>query len=315
VVRVGSQAEGGIKVGDRVGVGAQSDSCLGRVRGPCDECEAGLEQYCDRFIITYNGRHLNGSKTMGGYATHHRCPSHFAIRIPDGVPSEQAAPMMCGGATLYSPLRHHGCGPGKTVGIVGVGGLGHFGVVFAKAMGADRVVGISRRAAKRDEVLQMGADEYIATEDDKDWAKKHRGSLDLIISTVSSSKVCSSALPIHGGGAKKTSRLIRKQAPIVKYLGLLKRDGQMVQVGSPDDGAFTIPPGKLIQKRLTLTGSSIASPGEIRDMLDMVAKTGARFWVEKRPMSEANQAVVDMEDGKARFRYVLVNPTADKSHL
>ena len=169
---------------------------------------------------------------MGGYATYHRCPSHFVFKIPEGVPSEHAAPMLCGGLTLYSPLRKFGCGPGKRVGIVGIGGLGHFGVVFAKAMGAD-VVGISRKAAKRDEVLQMGADEYIATDDDEGWAEKHRGKFDLLVSTVSSAN-----------------------APFEDYVWLLRRDGVLVQVGNPDDGSYTLPLFPLIARRIRITGSS-----------------------------------------------------------
>lgn len=99
--------------------------------------------------------------------------------------------MLCGGITIYSPLKHHGCGPGKTVGIIGVGGIGHFGILFAKALGADKVVAISRRASKKEEALQLGADQYIATEDEPDWAVKHARSLDLIVSTVSSANVSS----------------------------------------------------------------------------------------------------------------------------
>lgn len=95
-------------------------------------------------------------------------PSHFVMKIPDGIASEAAAPMLCGGITLYSPLKNHGCGPGKKVGIIGVGGLGHFGVLFAKALGADKVVGISRKADKKSDVLKMGADEYISTDEDKE---------------------------------------------------------------------------------------------------------------------------------------------------
>lgn len=285
IVRAGSRVEGGLKVGDRVGVGAQSDSCLGRLpRGKCEDCSAGLEQYCPDMVVTYNSKHFNGGKSMGGYANYHRCPSHFVVKIPEGLASEQVAPMLCGGLTLYSPLRKFGCGPGKRVGIVGVGGLGHFGVVFAKAMGAEKVVGISRKAAKRGEVLQMGADEYIATDDDQDWAKKHRGTLDLVVCTISSVK-----------------------APMLDYIGLLRRDGVLVQVGSPDDGQFTLPAGLLISRRASFTGSSIGSPGEMREMLDMAARTEAKFWIETRPMTEANEAILDMGAGKARFRYVLTN--------
>jgi len=110
-------------------------------------------------------------------------PSHFVFKIPEGIAPEAAAPMLCGGITLYSPLKNHGCGPGKKVGIIGVGGLGHFGVLFAKALGADKVVGISRKADKKDDVLKMGADEYVATSEDKDVSILLR-----CVSTVSSSR-------------------------------------------------------------------------------------------------------------------------------
>lgn len=284
IVRVGKQTSG-FKMGDRVGVGAQNDSCRGRLAGPCEECDAGLEQYCPHAMIpTYNALHLNGGKSMGGHATYHRCPAHFVVKIPEGLLSEQAAPMLCGGLTLYSPLKHFGCGEGKSVGVVGVGGLGHFGVVFAKAMGARKVVGISRKRSKKEAVLKMGADEYIATDEDQGWAESHARSLDLIVCTVSSN-----------------------QAPVLDYIGLLKREGVFVQVGSPDDGAFTLPAGPFISKRVRFTGSTIGSPLEMREMLDVAHSTGCKFWVETRPMSEANEAIVDMDAGKARYRYVLTN--------
>lgn len=187
-VRVGSEVTN-IKVGDRVGVGAQSDSCQGR-QGDCEECAMGLEQYCGKKMTpTYDGIHWNGDKSYGGYATYNRVPAHFVVKIPESIPSAAAAPMLCGGVTLYSPLKHNGCGPGKHVGIIGVGGLGHFGVLFAKAMGADKVVAISRKTGKAEDSLKMGADLYIATDDEPDWATKYSRSLDLIVSTVSSIKV------------------------------------------------------------------------------------------------------------------------------
>ena len=126
-----------------------------------------MEQFCEHLVVTYGDKFPNGLPSYGGYGKYHRCPSHFVFKIPEGVPSEEAAPMLCGGITVYSPLKNNGCGPGKKVGIVGVGGLGHFGVLFAKALGADRVVGISRKLDKRDDVLKMGADEYIATDEDQ----------------------------------------------------------------------------------------------------------------------------------------------------
>ena len=195
VVRVGSQVEGDIKLGDIVGVGAQADSCRGR-NGDCEACADGEFSYCPDMRITYNSKHFNGDKTMGGHALYHRANSHFVIKVPDGLDPAFAAPMLCGGITVFSPLRNHGVGPGKTVGIIGVGGLGHFGVVFAKALGADKVVGISRSASKRDEVLQMGADDYIATNEGDEWKKTWANSLDVIVCTISSAKVNSHLLSV-----------------------------------------------------------------------------------------------------------------------
>ncbi|KAL4892490.1 chaperonin 10-like protein [Aspergillus ambiguus] len=283
-VRVGSQAEGGIKVGDRVGVGAQNESCLGR-KGDCEACASGLEQYCPNLMCgTYNSVHMNGGKSYGGYSLYHRTPSHFAIKIPDAIPSAEAAPMMCGGITTYSPLRHFGCGPGKRIGIIGVGGLGHFGIMFAKALGAERVVAISRKANKKEDALKLGADAYIATDEDADWAKNNTRSLDLIVSTVSSSKM-----------------------PITDYIGLLKSNGSFVQLGVPEDGALAIPAAALIMKRVKFSGSLIGSPSEIREMLELAAEKKVHSWIEQVPMKEANQAIQDMEAGKARYRYVLTN--------
>ena len=160
-------------------------------------------------VNTYGSVYPNDEgKSYGGYADYNRTHSRFVFKIPSGLSSEDAAPMLCGGITVFSPLKHNGCGPGKTVGIVGVGGLGHFGVLFAKALGADRVVGISRKASKKDEVLALGADQYIATDDDKYWFVDNARSLDLIVCTVSSEKM-----------------------PLSQYLSLLKVGGTFIQVG------------------------------------------------------------------------------------
>lgn len=282
-MRVGSQAVGNFKVGDRVGVGAQSGACLNH-DGQCKACAAGLPQHCNRMTGTYNGVYPNGGKSYGGYSLYNRTPSAFVIKIPDAISSAEAAPMLCGGITTYSPLRQHGCGPGKSVGIIGVGGLGHFGILFAKALGADRVVAISRKANKREDALKLGADAYIATDDDPDWATHNAQSLDLIISTVSSSKM-----------------------PIVQYSQLLRFRGTLVQLGAPEDGALEIPAFALIAKGIKLGGSLIGSPDEIREMLDLAVAKNVHPWIEERPMKEANQAIQDMNKGDARYRYVLVN--------
>lgn len=282
-VRVGSKAVGNIKVGDRVGVGAQSGACLNK-DGDCEACARSLPQHCNRMVSTYNATFANGGKSYGGYALYNRSPSAFVLKIPDAISSAEAAPMLCGGITTYSPLRQNGCGPGKSVGIIGVGGLGHFGILFAKALGADRVVAISRKSDKKEDALKLGADEYIATGEDEDWATKHAQSLDLIICTVSSSKM-----------------------PIVQYSQLLKFRGTLIQLGAPEDGALEIPAMALLAKGIKLGGSLIGSPDEIREMLELAAEKKVHPWIQERPMKEANQAIQDMDKGNARYRYVLVN--------
>jgi alcohol dehydrogenase (NADP+) len=205
VVRVGKNVKK-INVGDRVGVGPQAWSCD---RPDCEECSSGRSNYCPRAVSTYNSSFPNDEgQAYGGYSTYHRTNGRFAVKIPDGVASEDAAPMLCAGITLYSPLKKHGCGPGKKVGIIGLGGLGHFGILFSKALEADRVVAISRSSSKKDDAIALGADEYIAMADDSEWANKHAGSLDLVVVTASGTNL-----------------------PVNDYLKLLKVGGTLLQLG------------------------------------------------------------------------------------
>ncbi|KAI0121519.1 NADP-dependent alcohol dehydrogenase C [Hypoxylon sp. NC0597] len=287
-VRVGENVKH-IKVGDRVGVGAQARTCQ---QSTCPDCSSGNESYChNEMVNTYGSIYPNGEgKSYGGYADYNRTNGHWVFRIPDALDSAIAAPMLCGGITVYSPLREYGCGPGKSIGIVGVGGLGHFGILFAKALGADKVVGISRKSDKREDALKLGADEYIATDEEKDWVARHARSLDLIICTVSSAN-----MPLDG------------------YLTLLKTKGTFIQVGAPDGGnlppinAFT-----LIPNGIKVGGSATGAPWEIREMLQLAADKNIKPWIQERPLKEANQAIIDMENGKARYRYVLVNENFGK---
>ena len=274
------------RIGDRVGVGAQSDSCL---KPDCEECSSGMENHCPKATETYNSKFADGSKSYGGYSDYARVPSHFVVKIPDALSSAEAAPMLCAGVTVYSPLKQNGAGPGKKIGIVGVGGLGHFGLLFAKALGADEIVAISRSSAKKEDATKMGATGYIATDEDEDWAKKHASTLDLIISTVSSPK-----MPING------------------YLQLLRTKGQFIQVGAPEDVLPPFHAFALILKGAKIGGSAIGSPEDIREMLDLAVSHQVKPWIEERPMKEANQAIVDMDAGKARYRYVLVNEAHTK---
>jgi alcohol dehydrogenase (NADP+) len=206
------------------------------------------------------------------------------FKIPDGVDSAAAAPMLCGGVTTYAPLKFNECGPGKRVGIVGVGGLGHFGILWSKALKADKVVGISRKEAKRADVLKLGADEYIATDEEKDWAKTHAGTLDIIICTVSSPSM-----------------------PLRDYLALLDTNGRFIQVGAPEDALPQILAFDLIPKGKFLGGSGIGSRIQIEEMLNLAAEMKVKPWLEERPMKDVNQTLIDMDKGLARYRYVLIN--------
>lgn len=270
-----------VKQGDRVGVGAQASSCL---KADCEACADGEENHCASMVGTYAAKYPDGSKSYGGYADYNRTPGHFVLKIPETIATKDAAPMMCAGITLYSPLKREGCGPGKKVGIVGLGGLGHFGVLFAKALGADKVVVISRTEAKKADAEAMGADGFIATDTDPDWASTHANSLDLIVSTVSSPKM-----------------------PLMGYLALLRYKGCFIQVGAPEDALPQINAFALIAKGCKLGGSIIGPPGEIKEMLELAAAKNVKPWIQERPMKEANKAVVDMEKGDARYRYVLIN--------
>ncbi|KAI0970129.1 zinc-binding dehydrogenase [Xylaria arbuscula] len=281
-VRVGSNVKH-VKLGDRVGVGAQARTCQ---QPDCPECSSGNDTYCARLMVNTYGSSFpnNEGKAYGGYATHNRTNQQFVVQIPEGLSSADAAPMLCGGVTVYSPLRRNGCGPGKSVGIVGVGGLGHFAVLFAKALGADKVVGISRKSSKRDDVLKLGADVYIATDEDQAWHKSHFRTLDLIICTANSPNMS-----------------------MGQYLSLLKRGGEFVQVGAADGGEFPKVSVFSLLSGVKISGSATGAPWEIKEMLQLAADKKIKPWVEERPMKEANQAVLDMEAGKARYRYVLVN--------
>ncbi|KAH7136168.1 chaperonin 10-like protein [Dendryphion nanum] len=278
VTRVGS-AVTDLKEGDRVGVGAQSSSCLS-----CAPCKADEEPHCKNgMVATYGSRYPSGDKSLGGYAKTWRGPAAFAIPIPDGLASETAAPLMCGGITVYNPLVSNGAGPGKRVGVVGLGGLGHFAVLFAKALKSDKVVAISRSLSKKDDALKLGADEYIATSEDPEWYSKHANSLDILISTISGS------------------------FPMDQYLNLLDVGGIFVQVGAPEDPLPSFPAFALIIKKLRIGGSLIGGRKMIREMLELAEREKMEAWVEVRSMEEANKTVLDMEEGKARFRYVLKN--------
>ena len=235
-------------VGDHVGVGCFVDSCR-----ECENCVAGEEQYCLKGMVgTYNGRFYDGEPTYGGYSTSIVVDEAYTLRIPDGIDLSAAAPLLCAGITTYSPLRHWDAGPGKRVAVVGLGGLGHLAVQLAHAMGAEVTV-LSQSLKKQEDGLRLGADHYHATDDAS--LKSLRNTFDLIINTVSA------------------------DLPYRKFLGTLRLDGAMVNVGIPPEAA-QVPVGVLIGMRRSFSGSNIGGIRQTQEMLDFCAEHGITADVE-----------------------------------
>ncbi|GLV98869.1 NAD(P)-dependent alcohol dehydrogenase [Streptomyces lavendulae] len=261
-------------VGDRVGVGCIVDSCR-----ECEQCLAGQEQYCAKGITgTYNALDKNGEPTYGGYSTHIVVDENYTVRIPDGLALDVAAPLLCAGITLYSPLRHWQAGPGKKVAVVGLGGLGHMGVKIAHALGAEVTV-LSQSLRKKEDGLRLGASHYYATSDETTF-EKLAGSFDLIVSTVSA--------PL----------------PLDAYLRLLKVDGAFVNVGAPEE-PVALNLFSVIGGRKTLAGSMIGGIAETQEMLDFCAEHGLGSEIEVIAAEQVNEAYERVLASDVRYRFVI----------
>ncbi|KAG5461945.1 MAG: hypothetical protein BJ554DRAFT_5787 [Olpidium bornovanus] len=190
--------------------------------------------------------------------------------------------MMCGGITVFNPIKDLGAGPGKRIGIVGIGGLGHFGLLFTKTLGADPVA-ISHSSSKKADAEKMGAVQFISVKDEPDFATKYSRTLDGIVVTANNHDM-----------------------PLAEYVQLLKPGCRLILVGAPEQ-PIVLQTFPLLFNKVSIGGSLIGGTKQIEEMLRVAAKNGVRSWVQTRSMKDANQAVVDMEAGKARYRYVLVN--------
>ncbi|MFF1643626.1 NAD(P)-dependent alcohol dehydrogenase [Streptomyces sp. NPDC058246] len=266
------------EVGDRVGVGCMVDSCR-----ECENCKAGLEQYCVKGNVpTYNGIGVDGTPTYGGYSEKIVVDENYTVRIPDGISLDEAAPLLCAGITTYSPLKHWNAGPGKKVAILGMGGLGHMGVKIAHALGAEVTV-LSQSLRKQEDGLKLGADHYYATTDAKTF-EELRGSFDLILSTVSA--------PLD----------------LDAYLSLLKTDGAFVNVGAPEE-PVSLNLFSVIAGRKTLAGSGIGGIQETQEMLDFCAEHGFGAEIELISASEINDAYERVLASDVRYRFVIDTAT------
>ncbi|RHY26939.1 hypothetical protein DYB32_007712 [Aphanomyces invadans] len=282
VVRIGRKVDATkFAVGTRVGIGAQCASCL-----DCSYCGREMEQLCPDMKWTYNSTIdlPNGKQyiTQGGYADFFRCHNKFAFVIPDALPSEIAAPLMCAGVTTYSPLKKYNVGPGMNVGVLGIGGLGHLGIQWAVAMGAT-VTALSSSSKKEADCKDvLGAHAYLNYSDPAQVAAAAQ-SLDLILCTSYSDKTDWGML-----------------------LGLVATEGKFVLVGLPEVPisfhAFT-----LVPRNITFVGSIIGSPSDIEDMLLFAVEKNVRSIVQVMPMAEAAAAMQKVHAGEARFRIVLEN--------
>ncbi|XP_008236502.1 PREDICTED: probable mannitol dehydrogenase [Prunus mume] len=274
VTEVGSKVQK-FKVGDKVGVGCMVGSC-----GSCDNCSHNLENYCPKYILTYGGKYHDGTITYGGYSDFMVTEEGFVIRIPDNIPLDGAAPLLCAGITTYSPLRHYGLDkPGMHVGVVGLGGLGHVAVKFAKALGA-RVTVISTSPNKKDEAIKsLKADAFLVSRE-QDQMKAAMGTMDGIIDTVSA---------VH---------------PLLPLIGLLKCDGKLVMVGLPEK-PFELPITPLVLGRKIIAGSCIGGIKETQEMIDFAAEHNITSDIEVIPIDYLNTATERLLKADVRYRFVI----------
>ncbi|OKB66760.1 hydroxyacid dehydrogenase [Serratia marcescens] len=264
------------RVGDLVGVGCMVDSCR-----HCPSCEEGLEQYCENgFTGTYNGQdRQTGAVTYGGYSTDLVVDQDFVLRVPENLDPAGVAPLLCAGITTYSPLRQWGAGPGKKVGIVGLGGLGHMGVKLARAMGA-HVVLFTTSPSKIEDAKRLGAHEVVISRNPEEMAQ-HANSFDFILNTVAA------------------------QHDLNPFLNLLRRDGTLTLVGAPEHDHPSPQVFNLIMKRRRIAGSLIGGIEETQEMLDFCGQHGITSDIELIPMQQINEAYERMLKSDVKYRFVV----------
>jgi len=275
VARVGS-AVTKFKVGDLAAVGCMVDSCR-----TCPNCEDGLEQYCDDggTVFTYNSpdKH-SGGMTFGGYSEHVVVDEAFVLKVSDKADLAATAPLLCAGITTYSPLKHWRVGPGKTAGIVGLGGLGHMGVKLARAFGA-HVVLFTTSPEKAEDARRLGAHEVVVSRD-ADAMARRANSFDFVLDCVSATH------------------------DVAPYLRLLKRDGALVLVGAPAE-PLSVEAHNLINNRRAFSGSMIGGIAETQEMLDFCAERGIACDVETIKIQEVEDAYARLLKGDVRYRFVI----------
>jgi len=279
VIRVGSKVTK-VKVGDRAGVGAQISADL-----TCEQCKSDNENYCPNQVDTYGAKHTDGTISQGGYSSHLRANEYFTFKIPDNLDTALAAPMLCAGLTTYSPLKRLGAGPGKKVAIVGLGGLGHFGVLWSVALGAETYV-ISHSARKKDDALKMGAKDFITT-NEKGWSEPWKFKFDFIINTADATD----------------------QFDLSEYFSTLKVNGTFHMVGFPDNPLPQFQAQIFASNGCSMGASHIGNRPEMEEMFELASKQNIKSWVQTIKLSEAGckEAVERVyKNDNVRYRLTLV---------
>ncbi|KAI3641024.1 hypothetical protein MIR68_001902 [Amoeboaphelidium protococcarum] len=278
VKAVGENAGKYRKVGQRVGVGAQVWSCCDESCLYCNS-KTNENQLCPRRVFTYNAVYEDGGVAYGGYAEAVRVDYRFSLVVPDKLKSDVVAPLLCAGTTVFSPLKRFGCGAGKRVGVVGIGGLGHLAVQFASKMGAD-VVCVSHSENKREECKKLGGTGFLNIQDES-AVKENAQKLDILIVTSN-----------------------HKGQPWDTYFSLMRPNSTVVLLGIPEED-LKFRAGALCMNQIALTGSLIGSPAMIQEMLEFAAEHDVHPWIEKMDLKEANKAIERVRKGDVRYRIVL----------
>ncbi|CAM0135680.1 unnamed protein product [Umbelopsis sp. WA50703] len=274
VIKLGSEIKQ-LQIGDRVGVSPSASSC-----GECKECTSGFGQLCAKKIVTYNGLY-EGYRTYGGYANKVRVQEAWAIKIPENISDEEGAPLLCAGITTFLPFKHHKIGSNDRVGILGIGGLGHLAIQWARAYKCKSVVVFSTSASKEEEAKRLGATDFVVNKPEN--LAKLSSTLDVLL-------VCGSGSSTDWGA----------------LLNLLDNHGKLVMLDLPEK-PMTFSPVALIYKHLSVVGSFVGSNNDLAEMLDLASKANVRPMIEKvgNTSEEVNKGIDKLISGKVRYRVVI----------
>ncbi|KAI9032594.1 chaperonin 10-like protein [Phycomyces nitens] len=274
VTAVGTQVKD-LAIGDRVGVSPVCRSC-----GECNECKASYGQLCPNKVTTYNGV-FKGAQSYGGYGNKVRIQSKWAVKVPSNIEDAECAPLLCAGITTYLPFKHQNINKDTSVGIVGIGGLGHLAIQWARAKECKRVLVVSSSKSKEEEAKKLGATDFATLDEIK--TEPHLQSVDILL-------VCGSG----------------KSTDWKDLLGLIKNHGKLLLLDIPDE-PIPFPAGAFVYRHISIEGSFVGSHEDIKEMLEFASEKNVRPWIQKigNSLDQVNQGLQDLMNGKAHYRIVI----------